>query len=65
VKAITLHAPALDPFGWVTEIKTVDAIETSLVDALVGNPGWRLLHVGTGGGGQTTLTFGWPWEEPE
>lgn len=48
--------------SWVTDTKTVDAIETGVVAALNANRGWKLLHVGTGAGGQTTLTYGWPWE---
>lgn len=50
--------------SWVTETKTVDAIEADVVTALDANPGWKLLHVGIGSGGQTTLTYGWPWCEP-
>lgn len=42
-----------------TEIKTVDAIDQTVVDAMVANDGWTFLHAGTGSGGQTTLTFGW------
>lgn len=48
---------------WVERVQTVDAIDP-VVEAIQQNPGWRLLHVGTGAGGQTTLTYGWPWPEP-
>jgi hypothetical protein len=47
-------------FSWVEETQTVDAIDPA-VKAIDDNPGWKLLHVGTGSGGQTTLTYGWPW----
>ena len=46
---------------WVEQVKTVDACETTVVDAMDANPGWKLLGVGAGLGGQTTLTYGWPW----
>lgn len=44
---------------WVEMVQTVDAIDSTVVEALNSNPGWHLLHVGTGSGGQTTLTYGW------
>lgn len=49
---------------WVEQTITVDAIDPAK-DAIEANPGWRLLHVGTGSGGQTTLTYGWPWTTGE
>ena len=49
-----------DPW-WVENTQTVDAIDKDVVQALESNPGWRLIGVGVGAGGQTTLTFGWPW----
>lgn len=45
---------------WVEQTITVDAIDPA-TKAIEQNPGWRLLGVGVGSGGQTTLTFGWPW----
>lgn len=45
--------------SWVQQIKTVDAIDKTPVEAMMENDGWHLLHVGMGSGGQTTLTFGW------
>lgn len=51
------------PLAWVTETKTVDAIDTDTVKALDGNPGWRLLSAGHGAYGQVTLTYGWPWPD--
>lgn len=47
---------------WVEETWTVDAIDPA-VSALDVNPGWRLIGVGVGQAGQTTLTYGWPWPE--
>ena len=67
-KWVLLHADVLlaDPapvgltdLSWVTEIKTVDAIDTTPVNAMMENPSWHLIHTGMGSGGQTTLTFGW------
>lgn len=55
--------PVPDPahdLRWVTDIQTVDAIDSGPVAAMLGNPGWRLLGVGIGSAGQTVLTFGWP-----
>lgn len=46
-------------FHVYTQILTVDAIDKTVVDAMVANPGWHLLAIGSGLGGQTTLTFGW------
>lgn len=43
---------------------TVD-VEDPAAKALDSNPGWRLLATGKGRYGQTTLTYGWPWQEPE
>jgi hypothetical protein len=43
-----------------TQIQTLDAVDTTAVDAMVANEGWELLHCGMGTSGQTTLTFGWP-----
>lgn len=51
--------PDLD---WVEQVQTVDAIDREVVRAIEDNPGWKLLHVGMGSGGQTTLTYGWPWQ---
>ncbi len=48
------------PLTWVEETLTIDAIDPA-VKAVDENPGWRLLAVGMGSGGQTTLTYGWPW----
>ena len=48
---------------WVEKVETVDAIDTTAVDAKMTNPRWRLLATGVGMGSQTTLTFGWPWRE--
>lgn len=45
---------------WVDQTMVIDAIDPAR-KALDENPGWRLLHVGMGSGGQTTLTYGWPW----
>lgn len=45
---------------WVDRTMVIDAIDTART-AIEDNPGWRLLHVGMGSGGQTTLTYGWPW----
>lgn len=53
------------PFAWVTEIKTVDAIDTQPVNAMCANPGWLLLHAGIGAAGQTVLTFAWPYPSKE
>ncbi len=47
--------------AWVDQTETVDAEDKDVVRALEANDGWRLLHVGMGKGGQTTLTYGWPW----
>lgn len=46
---------------WVEQTMTIDAIDKTAKEATEANPGWRLLHVGMGSGGQTTLTYGWPW----
>lgn len=51
--------------SWVTNTVTVDAVDKLVVATIEANPGWRLLHVGTGQGGQTTLTYGWPWPSTE
>jgi hypothetical protein len=48
-------------YSWVERVETFDAIDTAAVRAVQDNPGWRLIGVGTGSGGQTTLTYGWPW----
>ncbi len=47
------------PYEWVREIKTVDADDTVVVNAMTANSGWHLLHVGVGSAGQTRLTFAW------
>lgn len=47
-------------FSWVELIKTVDAIDTTAVNAFAGNPGWLLIATGKGSHEQTTLTFAWP-----
>lgn len=47
--------------SWVQQTKTIDAIDPA-VQAIEANSGWKLLAVGVGSGGQTTLTYGWPWE---
>jgi hypothetical protein len=52
-----------DTLDWVRQVKTVDAIETVVVDAMMANCGWQLLAIGIGSAGQTTLTFGWGWNE--
>ncbi len=44
---------------WITMIDVLDADDKTVVNAKMHNPGWHLLHVGTGKGGQTTLTWGW------
>ena len=53
--------PIAPGFTWVEKILTVDAIDAVAVSALDENAGWRLIAVGVGSGGQTTLTYGWPW----
>lgn len=53
--------PIAPGFTWVEQTVTLDAIDTVAVSAINDNPGWRLIAVGTGSGGQTTLTYGWPW----
>jgi hypothetical protein len=50
---------------WVEMTKTTDAINVNVIDALEGDPQWRLIGVGIGSGGQTTLTYGWPWQTSE
>ncbi len=53
---------------WITRIDVIDAEDRTGVDAKLNNPGWHLLHVGTGKEGQTTLTWGWgdkPTEEEQ
>ena len=52
-----------DRYGWVQQLKTIDATDTEPANAMMENPGWRLLAIGSGAGGQTTLTFGWPWRD--
>lgn len=47
-------------YAWVERTMTLDAIDPA-VKATDDNPGWRLLGVGVGSSGQTTLTYGWPW----
>jgi len=49
----------MSDLSWVKRISVVDAIDKTPVKAMMDNPGWHLLHVGLGEGGQTTLTFGW------
>lgn len=49
---------------WITMIDVLDADDKTAVDAKLNNPGWHLLHVGSGKGGQTTLTWGWS-DKPE
>lgn len=58
-------APTVQDLTWVEQTMTVDAVDGSAVRAIEANPGWRLLHVGFGTGGQTTLTYGWPWPSEE
>lgn len=53
--------PDAGELGWVEQTITLDAIDRTAVKATADNPGWKLLHVGMGDGGQTTLTYGWPW----
>lgn len=48
---------------WVKQVCTVDAIDKEPVRAFHANPAWQLIGVGVGEAGQTTLTYGWPWEE--
>lgn len=48
-------------FEWVDQVQTVDATDFDVVNAINENPGWRLIGVGQGPHGQTTLTYGWPW----
>jgi hypothetical protein len=49
-----------EPLTWVEQTAVIDAIDPAR-RAIEENGGWRLLHVGMGSGGQTTLTYGWPW----
>jgi hypothetical protein len=56
-------SPVLSDLSWVERTEVIDAIDTDARRALDANPGWRLLHVGSGSGGQTTLTYGWPWTQ--
>lgn len=49
---------------WVENVATVDAIDRDRVAMYLHDSNWRLLHAGVGSGGQTTLTFGWPWLPP-
>ncbi len=53
---------AFDRLSWVRQVDTLDADDKDAIAAKMNNPGWQLLHVGTGKGGQTTMTFGWPWD---
>ena len=46
---------------WVQQTITVDAISEER-QAIESNDGWRLIATGIGAAGQTTLTYGWPWE---
>ncbi len=46
--------------SWIEKIMVLDAVDKVPVEATLDNSGWKLLHVGSGKGGQTTLTFGWP-----
>lgn len=48
---------------WVQKIVTVDAIDQDTVEATTNNGDWRLIAVGQGAHGQTTLTFGWPYPD--
>lgn len=52
------------PLTWVEFTQTFDAIDPA-VKAIDANPGWRLLGVGVGAYGQTTLTYGWGWPPAE
>lgn len=58
---VTAAPPAPPDLSWVELIQTLDAIDVFPVEAALSTPGWRLLGVGVGSGGQTTLTFGWPY----
>jgi hypothetical protein len=53
--------PVIAPcdLGWVQDVKTFGATDPA-VQAVLANPGWRLLSVGLDDKEQTTLTFGWP-----
>lgn len=59
VRDLCRRDPMADDLTWVEQTMTVDA-EDPAKRAIEDNPGWRLLHVGMGKGGQTTLTYGWP-----
>jgi hypothetical protein len=60
---MTAHTGGTVDLSWVEQTQTVDATDRTVVQAIEANPGWRLLHVGTGNGGQTTLTYGWPYPQ--
>jgi hypothetical protein len=49
--------------SWVDQVQTVYALDSDAVNALNENAGWRLIATGVGPEGQTTLTYGWPWED--
>lgn len=53
------------PFEWVERTQTCDAVDDPALQAIENNPGWKLIGVGVGNDGQTTLTFGWPWPQEE
>ncbi len=53
---------AFDRLSWVRQVDTLDADDKVAIAAKFNNHGLQLLHVGSGKGGQTTLTFGWGWD---
>lgn len=55
---------ALTYLRWVEKTITVDATDPAK-DPIEDNPGWKLIHAGTGPEGQTTLTYGWPWTQSD
>lgn len=48
-------------YSWVTHISTVEAEDKEAVEAHLSHTGWLLLHAAMGKGGQTVLTFAWPY----